>query len=186
MDSFRHLIGLLGQGISPAPRSLPTYLPTYLHKHREAQTHIHAPSRIRTCAPNVRAAEDSIWLRPRGYWDRPPNIPSNNIVPVIICDYILGPVNDQSTYNYIEAGPRLMRACPLLMVTTQNVLSHCNSHIPQNHTWLPMVSFVSIPILMWNKERICNPGVGCIARDRSNMCQASRREERESGFGKCV
>jgi hypothetical protein len=33
----------------------------YLHRttqHRETQTHIHAPSRIRTCDPNVRAVLD--------------------------------------------------------------------------------------------------------------------------------
>jgi hypothetical protein len=63
MDLLRHLVGLLGQGISPAPRPLST--------HRETQTHIHAPSKIRTCDPNVRAAEDSTCLRPRGHWDRP-------------------------------------------------------------------------------------------------------------------
>jgi hypothetical protein len=45
----------------------------YLHRTtqpRETQTHIHAPSRIRTCDPNVRAAEDSTCLRLRGHWDR--------------------------------------------------------------------------------------------------------------------
>jgi hypothetical protein len=66
MDPFRHLVGVLGRGISPAQG-------LYLHRttqHRETQTHIHAPSRIRTCDPNVRAAEDSICFRPRGYWDR--------------------------------------------------------------------------------------------------------------------
>jgi hypothetical protein len=62
--SFRHLVGLLGRGISPAPRPLPTHRTT---QHRETQTHINAPSRIRTCYPNVRAAEDSSCLRPRGY-----------------------------------------------------------------------------------------------------------------------
>jgi len=40
-------------------------------QHRETQTHIHAPSKIRTCDPTFRAAEDSTCLRPRGYWDRP-------------------------------------------------------------------------------------------------------------------
>jgi hypothetical protein len=42
----------------------------YLHgttRHKETQTHIHALSRIRTCDPNVRAAEDSTCLRLRGY-----------------------------------------------------------------------------------------------------------------------
>jgi hypothetical protein len=66
--SFRHLVGLLGWGISPAPRPLPTHRTT---QHRETQTHINAPRRIRTCDPNVRAAEDWTCLRPRGYWDRP-------------------------------------------------------------------------------------------------------------------
>jgi hypothetical protein len=65
--SLRHLVGLLGRGISSAPRPLPTHRTT---QHRETLTHIHAPSRIRTSDPNVRAAEDSTWLRPRGYWDR--------------------------------------------------------------------------------------------------------------------
>jgi hypothetical protein len=65
--SFRHLVGLLGRGISPAPRSLPTHRTT---QHRKTQTHIHVTSRIRTCYPNVRAAEDSTCLRLRGYWDR--------------------------------------------------------------------------------------------------------------------
>jgi hypothetical protein len=51
MDPFRHLVGLLGREISPALRPLPT--------HRTTQTHIHAPSRIRTCDLNVRADEDS-------------------------------------------------------------------------------------------------------------------------------
>jgi len=63
---LRHLVGLLGWGISPAPRPLPTHRTT---QRRETQTHIHASSRIRTCDPNVRAAEDSTCLRPRGYWD---------------------------------------------------------------------------------------------------------------------
>jgi len=40
-----------------------------LYLHTETQTHIHAPSRIRTCYPNVQAAEDSTCIRPRGhYW----------------------------------------------------------------------------------------------------------------------
>jgi hypothetical protein len=65
--SFRHLVGLLGRGISPALRPLPTHRKT---QHRQTQTHIHAPSKIRTCDPNVRAAEDSTCLRSRGHWDR--------------------------------------------------------------------------------------------------------------------
>jgi hypothetical protein len=61
MDPFRHLVGLLGRGISPAPRPLPTKDNT---TQRNTNTHIHAPSRIQTCDPNVRAAEDSTCLRP--------------------------------------------------------------------------------------------------------------------------
>jgi hypothetical protein len=37
---------------------------TYIGQHN-TQKHIHAPSRIRTCDPNVRAAEDSNCLRLR-------------------------------------------------------------------------------------------------------------------------
>jgi hypothetical protein len=65
--SFRHLVELLGRG-SVQRQGL------YLHRttqHRETQTHIHALSTIRTCNPNVRAAEDSTCLRPHGYWDQP-------------------------------------------------------------------------------------------------------------------
>jgi len=67
MNLFGHLVGLLGRGISPMQG-------LYLHRtkqHREMQTHIPTPSRIRTCDPNVGAAEDSTCLRPRGCWDRP-------------------------------------------------------------------------------------------------------------------
>jgi hypothetical protein len=63
---FRYSVGLLWGG-SVQRQGL------YLHRttqHREPQTHIHAPSRIRNCDPNVRAAEDSTCLRSRGYWDR--------------------------------------------------------------------------------------------------------------------
>jgi hypothetical protein len=66
LGSIRHLVGCLGGGISPAQG-------LYLHRttqHRKTQTNIHAPSSIRTCDPNVRAAEDSTWLRPFGHWDR--------------------------------------------------------------------------------------------------------------------
>jgi hypothetical protein len=55
LGSIRHLVGLLGGAISPTQG-------LYLHRttqHRETQTHIHAPNRIRTCDPNVRSAEDS-------------------------------------------------------------------------------------------------------------------------------
>jgi hypothetical protein len=60
LGSIRHLVGLLGGGISPAQG-------LYLHRTTQrgkTQTNIHAPSRIRTCDPNVRAAEDSTCLRP--------------------------------------------------------------------------------------------------------------------------
>jgi hypothetical protein len=60
LGSVRHLVGLLGGGISPAQD-------LYLHRttqHRKTQTNIHASSRIRTCDPNIRAAEDSTYLRP--------------------------------------------------------------------------------------------------------------------------
>jgi hypothetical protein len=62
--SFRHLVGLLGRGISPAPRPLPTHDNT-----TQRNTHIHAPSRTRTCDPNVRAAEDSTY-RPESHTHR--------------------------------------------------------------------------------------------------------------------
>jgi hypothetical protein len=44
-------------------RPVPTHRTT---QHRNKQTHIHAPSRIRTCDLNVQAVID----RPLGYWDR--------------------------------------------------------------------------------------------------------------------
>jgi hypothetical protein len=55
----RHLVGLLGWGISPTQGLYPN-----------TQTHIYAPSRIRTCDPNVQAVVDSTCLRPLGCWDR--------------------------------------------------------------------------------------------------------------------
>jgi len=66
LGSIRHLVGLLGRGISPAQG-------LYLHgttQHRKTQANIHAPSRIRTYDPNVRAAEESTCLRPCGHWDQ--------------------------------------------------------------------------------------------------------------------
>jgi hypothetical protein len=63
LGSIRHLVGLLGRGISPAQG-------LYLRRttqHRETQTHIHAPIRIRKCDPIVRAVEDSTCLRSLGY-----------------------------------------------------------------------------------------------------------------------
>jgi hypothetical protein len=66
MNLFGQLVGLLGRGISPTQG-------LYLHRttqHRKKRTHIHDPSRIRTCYPNVRAAEESTCLRPRGHWNR--------------------------------------------------------------------------------------------------------------------
>jgi hypothetical protein len=56
----RHLIGLLGWGISPTKG-------LYLHTGQDntnTQTHIPAPSRIRTCDLNVQAVVDSTCLRP--------------------------------------------------------------------------------------------------------------------------
>jgi hypothetical protein len=50
-------------GVRPDARPLPT-------QHRETQTHIHAPSRIRTCDLNIRTTEDSTCIRPLGHWDR--------------------------------------------------------------------------------------------------------------------
>jgi hypothetical protein len=66
LGSIRHLVGLLGGGISPA-QGLSLHRTT---QHRKTQTNIHVPSRIRTCDPNFRAAEDSTCLRPLGHWDR--------------------------------------------------------------------------------------------------------------------
>jgi hypothetical protein len=63
LGSIKHMVGLLGWGISPAQG-------LYLHRttqHRKTQTNIHDPSRIRTFDPNVRAAEDSTCLRPLGH-----------------------------------------------------------------------------------------------------------------------
>jgi hypothetical protein len=61
MDPFGHLVGLFGRGIIPTQG-------LYLHRttqHRKTRTHIHAPS-----DSNVRAAEVSTCLRPRGLRDR--------------------------------------------------------------------------------------------------------------------
>jgi hypothetical protein len=63
---YKQLVGLLGRVIGPTQG-------LYLHRttqHRETQTHIHAPSRIRTCDLNIGATEGSTCLRPLGYWDR--------------------------------------------------------------------------------------------------------------------
>jgi hypothetical protein len=62
----RNLVRLLGWGISPTQG-------LYRHRttqHRNTQTHIHAPGKIRTCDLNVQAVVDSTCLRPLGYWDR--------------------------------------------------------------------------------------------------------------------
>jgi hypothetical protein len=61
MNLFGHLVGLLGQGISPKQGF---NLHSTTTQHRKTRTHIHAPSRIRTRNPNVRAVEDSMCLRP--------------------------------------------------------------------------------------------------------------------------
>jgi hypothetical protein len=72
---YRQLVGHLGRVISPTQG-------LYLHRttqHRETQTHIHAPSRIRTWDLIIRETEDSTCLRPLGYWDRPSLILSSQI-----------------------------------------------------------------------------------------------------------
>jgi hypothetical protein len=72
----------------------------YLHRttqHRETQTHIHAPSRIQTCDPNIRATEDSTCLRPLGYWDRL----VRNILGVIYCS-----TGILSHFYYLPLTPR--------------------------------------------------------------------------------
>jgi hypothetical protein len=60
------LVGLLGRVIGPTQG-------LYRHRttqHRNTRTQIHAPRRIRTCDPNVRAVLDSTCLRPLSHWDR--------------------------------------------------------------------------------------------------------------------
>jgi hypothetical protein len=54
-------------GRTPWPGDQPDARTT---QHRNTRTHIHAPTRIRPCDPNVQAAVDSTCLRPLGYWDR--------------------------------------------------------------------------------------------------------------------
>jgi hypothetical protein len=67
---FTQTVGLLGRVISP---SQGLYLYSRQHKHRiNANTNIHAWSRIWTYDPSVRASENSSGLRPHGYSDRRP------------------------------------------------------------------------------------------------------------------
>jgi len=54
-------------GDQPEARPLPTQ---EQHNTEKTRTHIHTPSRIRTCNPKVRVAKDSMCLRPRGHWDQ--------------------------------------------------------------------------------------------------------------------
>jgi hypothetical protein len=69
---FTQTVGLLGRVINP---SQGRYLNTEQHKHRiNAHKDIHALSGIRTHDPSVQASEDSSWLRPHGYCDRPRSI----------------------------------------------------------------------------------------------------------------
>jgi hypothetical protein len=82
MNVFRHLVGLLGRGISPTQG---LYLPRTTQG-RKMRTHIHASSRIRTHDPSVRAAEVSTCLRPLG----------QNIIQTTI--------NDVSTVTWLQAG----------------------------------------------------------------------------------
>jgi hypothetical protein len=52
MNQFRHMVGLLGRGISPSQR-------LYLHRtaqHKKTRTNIHALSGIRTHDPNIQEA----------------------------------------------------------------------------------------------------------------------------------
>jgi hypothetical protein len=60
---FGHLVGLFWRGNQPAARPLPTQDNT---TQKNADTHIHASSGIRTRDPSVRAVDDSTCLRPRG------------------------------------------------------------------------------------------------------------------------
>jgi hypothetical protein len=62
----RHLVGLLDDQSNARP--LPKQRTT---QHRNTQTHIHAPSRIRTWNLNVQAVIDSTCLRHLSYWDWP-------------------------------------------------------------------------------------------------------------------
>jgi hypothetical protein len=63
---FTQTVRLLRRVISP---SQGLYLYIGQHKYRiNAHTNIHAPSKIRTYYPSVRAREDSWCLRPLGYW----------------------------------------------------------------------------------------------------------------------
>jgi hypothetical protein len=55
MNLFWHLVGLLRRGVSPT-QGLDLHRTT---QHIKTQTHIHAPSGIRTRYPSVRAVEDS-------------------------------------------------------------------------------------------------------------------------------
>jgi hypothetical protein len=66
-ESFRQLVGLLGQGISLT-------LGSYLHRraqHRQTNTNIHAVSGTRTQDLSVKAMKAYV-LRQRGQWDRLP------------------------------------------------------------------------------------------------------------------
>jgi hypothetical protein len=65
-QSYTHLVGTLGQGIS---MSQGRYLHTEQHKHR-THTDIRASNGIRTHYPSVRASEDGSCFKPRGHCDR--------------------------------------------------------------------------------------------------------------------
>jgi hypothetical protein len=69
-NHFSQTLGLLGRVISP---SQGLYLNTGQHKQNKRihTPNIHALSGIRTHDPSDRASEDSSYLRPRGYCDRP-------------------------------------------------------------------------------------------------------------------
>jgi hypothetical protein len=84
LGSIRHLVGFLGWGISPVQG----LYPHRTTQHRKTQTNIHALSRIRTCDPNVWAAEDSTCPRPLSHWDQQKYLlPLNKY-----CYFLMGPV----------------------------------------------------------------------------------------------
>jgi hypothetical protein len=67
MNLFWRFVRTPWTGYQPNARPLPTQDNTI---QKNADTHIHASSGIRTHDPSVRAVEDSTCLRPRGHWDR--------------------------------------------------------------------------------------------------------------------
>jgi hypothetical protein len=124
LGSIRHLVGLLGGGISQAQG-------LYLHRttqHRKTQTNFHALSRIWTCDPNVWAAEDSTCLRPLGHWDQPTII----ICPLFSSLLLTGFSNAMISkvwlvINYLELSVADSDWCDLLKLNcvTRRLLLKC-------------------------------------------------------------